>query len=89
MNRILTVSMALAACLLASCAGTKSKSKSAYSTTYEPKVTQPTNRSAVKVKISTTAQRVYVMEGDKVLLASPCSVGKLSVPMAGCALAAL
>ena len=80
MNRILTVSMALAACFLASCAGTKSKSKSAYSTTYEPKVTQPTNRSAVKVKISTTAQRVYVMEGDKVLLASPCSVGTAADP---------
>jgi lipoprotein-anchoring transpeptidase ErfK/SrfK len=34
----------------------------------------------VKVKISTSAQRVYVMEGDKVLLASPCSVGTASDP---------
>jgi lipoprotein-anchoring transpeptidase ErfK/SrfK len=80
MNRLLTVSIALAACFFASCAGTKSKSKSAYSTTYEPKVTTPTSSSAVKVKVSTTAQRVYVMEGDKVLLASPCSVGTAADP---------
>ena len=71
--------MALATFVLASCAAT-SKSKSAYSTTYEPKVTAPTNRSAVKVKLSSGAQRIYVMEGDKVLLASPCSVGTAADP---------
>ncbi|BCX47824.1 hypothetical protein HAHE_17320 [Haloferula helveola] len=47
---------------------------------YNPSVTQPTNRSAVKVKISTSAQRIYVVEGDKVLLATPCSVGTASTP---------
>jgi len=61
--------------LLASCSSTGTKT-SAYSTTYEPKVIAPTNPSAVKVKISTSAQRVYVVENGRVLLASPCSVGR-------------
>ena len=65
----------LMASLLASCSSTGTK-KSAYSTTYEPKVIAPTNPAAVKVKISTGAQRVYVVENGKVLLASPCSVGR-------------
>ena len=47
---------------------------------FDPPVTQPTNRSAVKVAISTTAQRMYIVEGDKVLLASPVAVGKSSSP---------
>ena len=32
------------------------------------------------VKLSTGAQRVYVMEGNEVLLATPCSVGTASSP---------
>lgn len=63
--------------LFASCS---TPPKPAYSTTFEPKLTQPKNREAVKVKISTGAQRVYLTEGDEVLLASPCSVGKASTP---------
>ncbi len=51
-----------------------------YSTTFDPPVTQPSNPSAVRVKMSTGAQRVYVMEGNKVLLATPCSVGTSSTP---------
>jgi hypothetical protein len=43
---------------------------------YDPVVTKPTNPSAVKVKLSTGAQRLYVVEGDKVLLATPVCVGK-------------
>jgi lipoprotein-anchoring transpeptidase ErfK/SrfK len=34
----------------------------------------------VRVKVSTGAQRVYVVEGNKVLLATPCSVGTSSSP---------
>jgi hypothetical protein len=60
--------------LLASCTTVK-VGRHPYSTTYDPPLVQPTNPSAVKVKLSTGAQRVYVMEGNKVLLASPCSVG--------------
>jgi lipoprotein-anchoring transpeptidase ErfK/SrfK len=47
---------------------------------FDPPVTQPTNRSAVKVKISTGAQRLYVVEGNKVLLATPCAVGTSASP---------
>ncbi|MEQ1750907.1 MAG: L,D-transpeptidase, partial [Prosthecobacter sp.] len=39
-----------------------------------------TNPSAVKVKLSTGAQRVYVMQGNEVLLATPCSVGTAGTP---------
>ncbi len=48
--------------------------KTAFS--FDPPVTQPTNPSAVKLKLSTGAQRLYVVEGDKVLLATPVTVGK-------------
>jgi lipoprotein-anchoring transpeptidase ErfK/SrfK len=43
-------------------------------------VTPPKNPSAVKVKLSTGAQRLYVVEGDQVLLATPVTVGKASSP---------
>lgn len=64
---------------LSSCTSTK-PAVANYSTTFDPPVTQPSNSAAVKVKLSTGAQRVYVMEGDKVLLATPCSVGTASSP---------
>jgi hypothetical protein len=67
--------LALALLGLNSCGNMKSgAAKTSFS--FDPPVTQPTNRAAVKVKISTGAQRLYVVEGDKVLLATPCSVGK-------------
>jgi len=59
---------------LASCTTTK-PGRSNYSTQFDPPAQQPSNPSAVKVKISTVAQRLYVMEGNRVLLATPCSVG--------------
>ena len=64
---------------LSSCA-TRKSSKSQYSTRFDPKVEAVKNPSAVKVKISTKAQRIYVVEGDRVLLASPCSVGTANSP---------
>lgn len=63
---------------LSSCQPISKYPSSAFS--FDPPVTQPTNRSAVKIKISTGAQRLYVVEGDKVLLATPCAVGKASSP---------
>ncbi len=48
--------------------------------TFDPPVQQPKNPSAVQVKISTGAQRLYVVEGDRVLLASPVTVGKTATP---------
>ncbi|GEP44056.1 L,D-transpeptidase [Brevifollis gellanilyticus] len=51
------------------------RSRHIYGHEFNPTVTPAKNPSAVKVKVSTGAQRVYVVEGDKVLLATPCSVG--------------
>ena len=78
-HRFVLLTVTALTAFLASCTATR-KSSGNYSTTFTPKVTQPTNRSAVRVKISTGAQRVYVMEGNTVLLASPCSVGTPSDP---------
>lgn len=48
--------------------------------TFDPPVQAPKNPANVKVKLSTGAQRLYVVEGDTVLLATPVSVGKASSP---------
>ena len=74
--------MAAGALLLASCGGTSTpKSNTPGSSfSFSPKVTQPTNRSAVRVAISTSANRLYVLEGEKVLLVTPAGVGKTSSP---------
>lgn len=47
---------------------------------FDPPVTQPKNPSNVQLKMSTGAQRLYVVEGDEVLLATPISVGTASAP---------
>lgn len=65
--------LAVTALVLSSCAAMRPRAN--YSVTYDPLLVPPTNPSAVKVKLSTGAQRVYVMEGDRVILATPCSVG--------------
>lgn len=68
------VSLAVVAAGLSSCTVTKTP-KVNYGKDFDPPAHRPKNPSAVKVKVSTSAQRVYVMEGSKVLLATPCSVG--------------
>ncbi len=47
---------------------------------FDPPAYRPKNPSAVRLKLSTGAQRLYVVEGDRVLLATPCSVGTASTP---------
>ena len=47
---------------------------------FDPPVKSPKNPANVKVKLSTGAQRLYVVEGNDVLLATPVSVGKASSP---------
>jgi len=47
---------------------------------YDPAVQSPQNPSNVQLKLSTGAQRLYVVEGDKVLLATPVCVGKPGTP---------
>lgn len=46
-----------------------------HSTTYDPPAHRPSSPSAVHVKLSTGRQAIYVMEGNRVLMATPCSVG--------------
>lgn len=72
---------ALVAVALSSCK--TSSRRHIYGHEFDPPSTAPKNISAVKVKVSTGAQRVYVVEGDKVLLATPCSVGSGGTTGAG------
>ena len=57
--------------------GTTSKSVSRGNTgdSFDPPAQRPQNPAAVVLKVSTGAQRVYVVENGRVLLATPCSVG--------------
>jgi len=47
---------------------------------FDPPDKTPKNPSAVKVKISTGAQRLYVVEGNEVLVATPVTVGTPASP---------
>ncbi|MCX7869415.1 MAG: L,D-transpeptidase [Terrimicrobiaceae bacterium] len=76
--RAFHIACAAAALALSACTTTKTVHRNSF--TFDPPVTRPSNPSAVKLKLSTGAQRLYVVEGDKVLLATPVSVGKASSP---------
>jgi len=79
LNRLL-ISTAAAVVLLGlgACETTTTARKTAFD--FDPPAQQPKNPSAVKLKLSTGAQRLYVVEGDTVLLATPVSVGKSVTP---------
>lgn len=47
---------------------------------YQLPAQRPSNRSAVRVKVSLRNQAVYVLEGDKPLLVAPVAVGAPSTP---------
>jgi lipoprotein-anchoring transpeptidase ErfK/SrfK len=47
---------------------------------YDVPAKRPNNPAAVKVHVSTGTQRVYVTEGDRMLLVTPCCVGTASDP---------
>ncbi len=74
-----TLALVTVAAALSSCA-TKKRASGHYSTSFDPPTKPVTNQAAVKVKLSTGAQRVYVVQGNEVLLATPCSVGTASTP---------
>lgn len=80
MNRLIKLSSVIVtvatALVFSSCSMPSKSSGTAFS--FDPAVKQPTG--AVKVHISTGAQRVYVTQGDEVLLATPCSVGTSASP---------
>jgi len=70
--------MATLALGLGACTTLTTGSKTSFD--FDPPVQQPKNPSAVQVKLSTGAQRLYVVEGNTVLLATPVTVGKSATP---------
>lgn len=72
----LSLAVALAAAaFLPSCSNMPSGSSLSAYHAYDLPTKLPSNPSAVKVKVSLSKQRVYVMEGSQMLLAMPVSVG--------------
>jgi len=63
---------------LGACTTLQKSSPTSFS--YDPVLTHPKNPAAVQLKISTSAQRLYVVEGNNVLLATPITVGTPSSP---------
>ncbi|MBB5351120.1 hypothetical protein HNR46_001354 [Haloferula luteola] len=79
-RNLLLPPLLLAGGLALSSCGNLNTGSPANSFSFKPKVTEVSNPSAVKVHISTSAQRLYVVEGGKVLLATPCCVGTSASP---------
>lgn len=74
-----TLTLGVSALLLCSC-GTTSNRVSGTSFSFNPPAKKPGNPSAVKIHISTGAGKLYVTEGNEVLLATPCGVGTSASP---------
>jgi hypothetical protein len=72
------ITLVAVAAAMSSCVTKKTSGR--FSPSFDPPAKAVTNPSAVKVKLSTSAQRVYVVQGNEVLLATPCSVGTASTP---------
>lgn len=77
---LFSAALASTAALFSSCSSTTSGSGLAAYHAYDLPTKKPTNPSNVKVKVSLSKQRTYVMEGSEVLLAMPVSVGTSSTP---------
>jgi L,D-transpeptidase catalytic domain len=76
-SRLASAALIVAGCLSFTSCGTTSRPTARNGTAdkFDPPAMRPKNPGAVVVKVSTGAQRVYVLENGKVLLATPCSVG--------------
>lgn len=73
--------LAASALFLASCGSkTPASNTPGSSFSFTPKVTQPSSRSAVRVAVSLSANRLYVVEGDKVLMVTPAGIGRSATP---------
>ncbi|MGD7653572.1 MAG: L,D-transpeptidase [Verrucomicrobiales bacterium] len=73
--------LAAACALLASCSQNfPSGSGVAAYQAYDRPASLPSNPDKVRVKVSLSKQRTYVMEGDKMLLVMPVSVGTSATP---------
>jgi hypothetical protein len=79
-NPISSILIAVAAAAVLLTTGCETTSVRRDSFSYDPPVRSPKNPANVQVKLSTGAQRLYVVEGGEVLLATPVSVGKASSP---------
>jgi len=71
----------LAAALLSSCSGPSARGTGlAVYQSYDRPARRPADPAAVRVKVSTSRQRAYVMEGDTPLLVMPVTVGDPATP---------
>jgi hypothetical protein len=77
-SRLALAALALALVGLTGCQTMPMGGSTAFS--YDPPVKAPKNPSNVKLKLSTGAQRLYVVEGNDVLLATPVCVGTAATP---------
>ncbi len=76
LSRLASAALLGLACLsFTSCGTTRSATPKGTADSFDPPALRPKNPAAVVVKVSTGAQRVYVVENGRVLLATPCSVG--------------
>jgi len=66
---------AISAIALSSCSKLATSSDLKDYQAYDLPATLPSNPSAVRVKVSLRKQMIYVMEGSKPLLVTPCTVG--------------
>lgn len=81
LKQLLTIAAAATTvALLPSCSTSTGGSGLAAYHAYDLPAKLPSNPSNVRVKVSTSKQRVYVMEGSEMLLAMPVSVGTPSTP---------
>lgn len=78
LRNLTSLGFGCAAIFLTSCGNVPTKPGTAFS--FDPPVKKPNNPSAVKVHISTGAGKLYVTEGNEVLLATPVGVGTTSAP---------
>lgn len=76
--RLLLASLAVVLCASTGCQTLSMGGSTAFS--YDPAVKTPKNPANVKLKLSTGAQRLYVVEGDEVLMATPVCVGTPATP---------
>lgn len=76
MKKLLCLTLAAVAALLSGCATGGGGSMGSYKVT----AYKPHNPSNVKVKLSLSTQNVYVMEGDRLLMAAKTNVGKPDSP---------
>ncbi len=65
---------------LSNCAMNQPGGNAKFSTTFDPPAHRPQNPNNVRIKVSISKQRIYVVEGSRVLLATPCSVGAAHSP---------